>query len=313
MINYVHVAVGVIGDADGRVLIARRPPGVHQGGMWEFPGGKLEAGESVLTALQRELREELGIRIQKSACVPLKKIRHHYGDKAVLLDTWRVDSFQGDPRGLEDQPVVWAPVQQLSADSFPAANREIVKLLKLPPRMVITGECAGREEFCRRLESALASGCKLVQFHQPGLAADDTRYCLDDAMALCRQRGALLLVNGTPDMISRVSADGLHVDALGLMQLDHRPVTSSQLFSATCHNEAELARAESLGADFVVLAPVKVTTGHPETPVLGWGRFRQLSLQFSIPVYAQGGLTESDLADAYRAGAHGIAAHGAFW
>ena len=123
-----HVAVGVITDGDGRVLIARRPAHIHQGGLWEFPGGKVEHGESLPGALSRELDEELGI--VASAMEPLLEVHHDYSDKSVLLDVWQVTSFSGEPRGLEGQPLRWVTGSELAEFEFPAANQPIVEAVR---------------------------------------------------------------------------------------------------------------------------------------------------------------------------------------
>ncbi len=121
----VHVAVGVVRNEDGEVLISLRHPDSHQGGLWEFPGGKVEAGESLQVALARELREELGI--EAGALAPLLEVRHDYGDKQVLLDVWLVESFSGEARGLEGQAVRWVKPGKLHDYDFPAANYPILQ------------------------------------------------------------------------------------------------------------------------------------------------------------------------------------------
>ena len=123
----VHVAVGVVLDSGGKVLISRRADDSHQGGLWEFPGGKVERGESLAMALARELREELGIEIGRTS--PLLEIRHDYGDKCVLLDVHVVWDFSGEARGLEDQPLVWVAPAELERYRFPAANEPIIGAL----------------------------------------------------------------------------------------------------------------------------------------------------------------------------------------
>ncbi len=120
----VHVAVGVILDADRNILLTRRHDHLHQGGLWEFPGGKVGVGENVSTALSRELREELDITPVNVS--PLIEIHHDYGDKSVLLDVHVVWEFSGEPRGLEGQPMVWVSADELSDYKFPAANKPIV-------------------------------------------------------------------------------------------------------------------------------------------------------------------------------------------
>lgn len=125
----VHVAVGVIFNSQGQILIARRHDDAHQGGLWEFPGGKVESDETVCDALARELHEELGIRIQTSSCKPLIEIRHDYSDKVVLLDVWTVSEFDGEASGKEGQPLCWVERSQLLEYDFPAANIAIIDAL----------------------------------------------------------------------------------------------------------------------------------------------------------------------------------------
>ena len=120
----VHVAVGVIRNSAGEILISKRHLDSHQGGLWEFPGGKVEVGETVIQALQRELLEELGIRFVDAQA--LVEIEHDYSDKAVCLDVWLVDTFEGCAEGREGQPLAWVKPDQLQTYDFPAANQAIV-------------------------------------------------------------------------------------------------------------------------------------------------------------------------------------------
>ncbi|KUJ84144.1 8-oxo-dGTP diphosphatase MutT [Microbulbifer flavimaris] len=128
MSKVIHVAVGVILGRDGRILIARRPDHLHMGGRWEFPGGKVEAGESVQEALTRELREEIAIDVE--AIQPLTEIRHEYPEKTVLLDTWWVTAFSGEPRGLEGQETRWVARDELDHYQFPDANQAIIEAIQ---------------------------------------------------------------------------------------------------------------------------------------------------------------------------------------
>lgn len=124
----IHVAVGVILNAENRILIALRPEDTHQGGLWEFPGGKVECHETVESALDRELFEELGLRV--TACKPLTKIQHDYTDKSVLLDVWWVNQFEGVAEGKEGQPLRWVSAEELSDYRFPAANKPIISAVQ---------------------------------------------------------------------------------------------------------------------------------------------------------------------------------------
>ncbi|QKX15689.1 8-oxo-dGTP diphosphatase MutT [Microbulbifer sp. YPW1] len=127
-IKHIHVAVGVILGADGRILLAKRPEHLHMGGRWEFPGGKVEEDESIQQAMARELKEELDIDVK--AMEPLIEVRHDYGDKQVFLDTWCITEFEGIERGVEGQELAWVSVAELSEYRFPDANQPIVTALQ---------------------------------------------------------------------------------------------------------------------------------------------------------------------------------------
>ena len=124
----IHVAVGMVLDGDN-VLIAKRADHQHQGGLWEFPGGKVEAGESTPQALSRELAEEVGLDVDPERMVELTCLEFDYGDKAVRLDTWVCPSFAGQAQGLEGQPVRWVPVAELGRYEFPEANQPLIEEL----------------------------------------------------------------------------------------------------------------------------------------------------------------------------------------
>lgn len=126
-VKTVSVAVGVVLDEQGRVLIARRASNAHQGGLWEFPGGKIEQGETVEQALARELNEELALTVELST--PLLAVEHDYGDKKVLLDVRQVEKYSGEPRGCEGQPIEWVSIPQLLEYAFPMANKPIIQRL----------------------------------------------------------------------------------------------------------------------------------------------------------------------------------------
>ena len=129
-VKRIHVVAAVISNSNNQVLLARRPQHLHQGGLWEFPGGKLNRGETIVQALQRELREELAIVVNQSDCHPLLQVSHDYPDKHVLLNFWQVSSFAGTPYGNEGQFITWVPIEQLSDYDFPAANQAVIELLQ---------------------------------------------------------------------------------------------------------------------------------------------------------------------------------------
>jgi 8-oxo-dGTP diphosphatase len=126
-LKVVTVAVGILIDPQGRVLITRRAPQTHQGGLWEFPGGKVEPGETIVDALARELKEELGVTVLISE--PFMTLEHDYGDQCVCLAVHRVTSWRGEPSGMEGQPLAWEQPANLTDWPFPAANQPILTRL----------------------------------------------------------------------------------------------------------------------------------------------------------------------------------------
>ncbi len=123
----VRVAAAVLFDAAGRVLIAQRPEGKHMAGYWEFPGGKLDSGETAQQALERELAEEIGIELRR--CHRLLQLRHDYGDRVVELEVFVADEFRGEPTGLEGQGLQWVAIAELSRQRLLPANQPIVEAL----------------------------------------------------------------------------------------------------------------------------------------------------------------------------------------
>ena len=307
----IQVAVAVIVDQAQRVLIARRARHVHQGDCWEFPGGKVDPDETTYDALCREIREELHIHIQ--AAQPLIKILHHYHDKSVLLDVWRVTNYQGEPQGAEGQVVTWHPVADLEYEQFPAANRKIIFALQYPSSLLITGDFSTILDFNSKLELALQSGVKLVQLRSK-LKPDELMYqaIVQSAKVLCETAGAHLLLNSATDMANSMQL-GLHLNSQQLHDYQQRPISSDRWLSASCHNLVDIKQAEKLQADFILLSPVKHTSSHPDLAGMGWETFSTLLANSPVPAYALGGLSMADINDARQAGAQGIAAISALW
>ena len=307
-----QVAVGVIRDGYGRVLIARRPETAHQGGLWEFPGGKIAAGESVDAALARELEEELGIRPLETR--PLLRIPFSYPGRRVCLDTREVVRFAGDPVGREGQPLRWVAPEALPGYAFPAANAPIVNALRLPDRYLITPPLGdGAPEAClATLRARLADGVRLVQLRLPGTDPGQRAAIAREAAALCRAADAALLVNGDPALAGRLGV-GVHLRASQLQTHTERPCGPDGWFGASCHDAAELARAAALGADFAVLGPVHPTTTHPDAVPMGMDGFAGRVADCPLPVYALGGLGLADLAAVRAAGGQGVAAIRGLW
>lgn len=309
----IHVAVAVIGNSSGEILIARRPEGKHQGGLWEFPGGKIEPGEMIEQALQRELNEELGIQVE--TCRPLIKVRHDYPDKSVLLDVWQVKSFSGEAHGREGQLIKWINSNALADFTFPEANLPIIKACQLPDCYMITPEPAADalDDFMLRLEKALASGIRLVQLRAKKLDIETWQIHAQAVIELCRRYDALCIVNASVDDAIAVGAQGVHLNSQRLFDYADRPVNKDTWLVASCHSEEDLEQAVCIDADFVVLSPVKATASHPEAIALGWQTFRKMVEAVNIPVYALGGMHIAHLDEARAAGGQGVAAIRSLW
>lgn len=313
MIRVLEVAAGVIADAQGRVLLMQRLPGKHLAGLWEFPGGKLEPGETIAQALERELAEELAIEVRASE--PLISIPWHYPEKSVCLHACRVTAWRGTAQAREGHPLRWVHVRDMDVALMPAADAPIVTALRLPACYAISGEMGSgsfpdtAEVFAHdQLEN---DSDPILQLRMPGAARADVRRVamewLDNASSL---RGRLL-INHDVDLARELGV-GVHLRAGQLRELRERPLPPGVWVGASCHDAEELDLAANLGADFATLSPVNATASHPGTTPLGWERFARLVRDARLPVYALGGVGPGDLAAAKATGGQGVAGIRAF-
>jgi 8-oxo-dGTP diphosphatase len=308
----VEVIAGVITDARGRILLARRTEGRDLAGLWEFPGGKREPGETAEEALARELHEELGI---VAAIGPrVIAVPHRYPHKRLLLDVRRVETWKGTPKGLDGQALAWVPPHKLASYAMPGADRPVVAALQQPDRYLVTA--APRDDgaaWLAALERMVSGeGVQRVQL-RPGATTEAGRWraLAHEAAALCRAADVEVLVNGDI-ALARELRIGVHLKAGQLAALTQRPLPQALPVAASCHDAAELAHAERLRCDFAVLGPVRATASHPDAAPLGWPAFAALRESSTLPIYGIGGLAPADLAEARDHGAQGIAAIRAF-
>ena len=279
---------------DGSFLLAQRPPGKVYAGYWEFPGGKVEAGEPPEQALARELLEELGIDIRRT--YPWITRLFTYPHASVRLNFFRVTEWSGQPQPREDQAIAWQNLGAPMAAPMLPANAPVLASLALPAEYAITNAGQyGIAEMRARLERRLEQGLKLVQVREPGLNDGERNLFTRQVLDLAHRYGCRVLAKSPFP-----GADGIHFTALQLMRTKEKP--KNILAAASCHTRGELEHAMALELDFAVLGPVK-----EKSPCLGWKKFAELARGASIPVYAIGGLTRADLEDAWRSGAHGLA------
>ena len=310
MSRIVRVAAAVIVGPDGRVLLAQRPAGKPYAGYWEFPGGKLEPGESPAHALARELHEELGIEVRRAA--PWLVQEFVYPHAHVELNFFRVFAFDGEPHGRDGQAFAWQVPGAFDVAPLLPANTRVLKALELPAVYGISrADDLGEAAFLERAARAFALGLRLMQVREKSWSHDRLAAFVPRVVALARQHGARVLLNGDERDARRFGCDGVHWSAPRLSAARSRP--DDLLVGASCHDAGALARAAAIGCDFAVMGPVLPTPSHPGAATLGWPGFAHAIAGTRLPVYALGGLEVHDLGQAVDHGAHGIAMRRGAW
>jgi 8-oxo-dGTP diphosphatase len=286
------------------VLLGERPSTKVYAGYWEFPGGKIEPGETAMQALARELGEELGIRVVRAD--PWLTQSFVYPHASVRIHFFRVKAWEGVPRAKEHAALAWQLAGAFTVNPMLPANAPILRALALPDEYAISdAERMGAAAFLRALERRLVGGLRLVQLREKAMPIAELRALASEVQARCRAHGAELLVNGDWELAQSVGAAGIHLSAARLSELRERPPFA--WVAASCHDAGELARTADLGLDFAVLGPVKATPSHAGARLLGWPGFSSLASDCRVPVFAIGGMRAGDLDHATACGAHGIA------
>ena len=299
-----QVSVGILVKPNGQVLMAQRPPGKPSAGYWEFPGGKIETGETPEAALSRELHEELGIDIQQA--FPWLNFQYNYPDRQVHLHFYRITNWSGEPEGREGQKLSWQNPNHVSVSPLLPANHQLMHTLTLPDTYAITyASKTGAADFLEKLDSALQRGIQLIQVREPRMKKQELILFSQQVIAAAKPYNARVLINGDEQLVRSVNADGIHLPSRQLMNASTRPDFS--LCAASCHNIEELHKAVDLDLDFVVLSPVLPTASHPGKPTLGWETLETLCKDVTIPVYALGGMKNDSMNTAMAHRAHGIA------
>ena len=310
----VHVVAGVITDARGRILLARRTEGRDLAGLWEFPGGKVEPGETPEHALVRELREELGIEARVGA--PVIAVPQQYPHKRLRLDVRHIAGWTGTVKGLDGQALAWVPPHKLATYAMPDADRPVVAALRDPAHYLITPEPPDDDaRWLSSLRKALDAGIRRVQLRgRATAAAAPARWhrLVERAVRYARDADADVLVN-SDIALAKALGIGVHLRASQLMALSARPLPSTLPMIASCHSYDDLAAAQTMDCDAAVLGSILSTPSHPGEPGIGWERFVEMRERVAIPVYAIGGMTRAHVEHARAHGAQGIAAIRDLW
>lgn len=311
----VEVSAAVLQKPDGSFLLAQRPADKIWAGYWEFPGGKVEPGETPRHALVRELHEELGIEVETA--YPWITRVFTYPHATVRLNFFRVTQWRGEPHPHEGQEFAWqtslSPAlsrererAQIAVAPMLPANAPVLRALELPPLYAISNvKELGEEAFITRLQAALKNGLRLVQLREKDYSREALLALARRLLPMMRQHGAFLIINSDIALAREIGADGVQLTGAQLASLKERPTLP--WCAASCHSAGDLRRAEELGCDFAMVSPVLPTLSHPGEPALGWDRFSEAIKGCSIPVYALGGLQLADMETAWRHGAHGVA------
>jgi 8-oxo-dGTP diphosphatase len=308
--SIVRVAAAVIVRADGHVLLAQRPPGKAYAGYWEFPGGKLEAGETAQAALARELHEELGITVRHAS--PWLVQEFVYPHAHVELNFFRVRAWDGEFAGHDGQAFAWQDPSAITVAPLLPANARVMSALRLPAIYAITcAEDLGETAFLAFAERAFAKGVRLVQVREKTWAQARREAFAAQIMTLAAPSRVSVLWNGAVADARRLGCAGVHWTSESLASATSRP--RDLIVGASCHTHDDVMRASSLEVDFVVLGPVRATPTHPGAAPLGFDGFARAARGTGVPVFALGGLTGNDLDAAIAHGAHGVAMRRNAW
>ncbi|MCQ8897060.1 Nudix family hydrolase [Limnobacter humi] len=316
----IDVAVAVVFNHRGEVLWGCRPEGKPYAGYWEFPGGKVEAGETVWQALVRELREELDIECLAGARWFI--VEHDYEHAHVRLHLYRVWTHRGEPKSLEGQQFAWANLNDPNFSPILPATAPLLPVLAQPRLMALSDFHADFDACSQRLQQGLSAVAEpvYVQFREPGLRGGALVKAFEQARRVVEpfKHGTLLINSATRQALLAAAADGLldagtvaaypvHLTEQHLLEMQAPPSSGLAVWGASAHSEASLSKAHALGLRYAVVGAVKETPSHPGQEGLGWTGFEAMTEPARLPVFAIGGLSRADLHEACAHGAHGIA------
>ncbi|MGM0541101.1 MAG: Nudix family hydrolase [Pseudomonadota bacterium] len=308
---YTEVAIGVLKRAN-TVCLSLRQPSQTFAALWEFPGGKIEAEESIEDALKREFLEELAV--ETSDWEPLITIPWTYSSVAVRLNVYITKTFEGEPHGNEGQKVAWIPIPELTALSFPEANRGIITALQLTDKYLISGSFENESDALQRLDRALNNGIRLCQLRAKKISQKDFVPLAASAIKLAHDYQAKVLLNGRPQLLALLpDADGVQLASNLIFDYQTRPIAKDKLLGVSTHTLEEIEQALKIEADFILLSPIKETASHPGVTGIGWQKFSDTVKAVPIPVFALGGMKPEDIAQAKKSGGQGVAAISGFW
>ena len=305
----IEASVGIIFNESFQLLMAERPQSKTWSGWWEFPGGKIESGETPLEALKRELKEEIGISVIDAEKWIVRK--YAYEDYEVILHFYKVTQWSGNIEAKEEQKISWVLPDNNVVSPILPANDLIFKAISLPDIYAITNAYEYSGNFLNKVEQQLNNGLGLIQIREKAISKNAFIELTKEIIQMAGNFDAKVMINSDINLAYKLNADGVHLNSSLLNSLSEIP--KDLIVSASCHSARDIEKAMTMDVSFVVLSPVQKTQSHPNTTPIGWDDFSKITQNYSIPIYALGGMKQDDIENAFNAGAIGIASQRAIW
>ena len=305
----IEASVGIIFNESFQLLMAERPQSKTWSGWWEFPGGKIESGETPLEALKRELKEEIGISVIDAEKWIVRK--YAYEDYEVILHFYKVTQWSGNIEAKEEQKISWVLPENNVVSPILPANDLIFKAISLPDIYAITNAYEYSGNFLNKVEQQLNNGLGLIQIREKAISKNAFIELTKEIIQMAGNFDAKVMINSDINLAYKLNADGVHLNSSLLHRLSEIP--KDLIVSASCHSARDIEKAMTMDVSFVVLSPVQKTQSHPNTTPIGWDSFSKITQNYSIPIYALGGMKQDDIENAFNAGAIGIASQRAIW
>jgi len=307
---YVKVSVAILINDNHQVLLGQRPPQKSWEGWWEFPGGKIEKGETSSDALYREVYEEIGVKITQFKKWVTRK--YSYDGNDITLHFFKVQKWEGEVTSKENQKLVWAYLKNPNVSPILPANLFVQKAFDLPKYYAITNLSeTSKKVFFNQLQNKISNGLKMIQVREKNISFDKFKIFSNEVIKICKPKGVKVIINSDVNLAYEINADGVHLTSKDLISI--KKIPKNLIVSASCHTQEEIDIAEKLNINFLVLSAIKKTLSHPDIKPIGWDEFENIANRVNTPIYALGGLGVNDYSIALENGAIGIASQRSIW